>query len=177
MPKRIKSKHVGLSWYGDEIAETVKRSMEPGLWAMGGALLHAAQGRAPRRSGRLRDSGFIATADRTDYRRGRGDRRRRELARLMGQVSPKSVLVAFAVWYSNLIEDTGTKRHAIPYVPRSTGGRVRRTLRIPGIGFRKRVSHPGFRSTPFLGPALDASKDTASEAFAREVHKRLERGR
>jgi len=166
---------VGLSWYGPEIEAEIKRSMEPGLWAMGGALANAAQGRAPRRSGRLRDSAFIATAQRTDYRRGRGDRRRRELVRLMSAVSPRSVLVAFAVWYSNLIEDTGTKRHAIPYVPKSSGGRVRKTLKIPGLGFRKRVTHPGFRSTPFLGPALDASKDKASEAFAKEVRKRLER--
>lgn len=175
MAKRTVTKHVKMDWYGDEIAHAVQRAMEPGLWAMGDAVRDRAVGRAPRRSGRLKESAFIATEKRTDYQRGKGDRRRRQMTRILSAVSPKAVLVGFAVWYSNLFEDTGAKSHGIPYVARTSRARRRKTLQIPGIGFRKAVVHPGFGREPFLAPALEAAKGEAAEEFAAEVRRRLER--
>lgn len=175
MARKTRTKSVALSWLGPEIEQSVRTAMEPGLWAMGDAVRDKAKGRAPRASGRLRDSAFIATSKRTDYRRGRGDRRRKQMAQILGRVTPMSVLVGFAAWYSNLFEDSGARRHEIPYKPKSNRGRVRKTLQIPGIGFRKRVSHPGFKARPFLGPALEATKNEAVGDFADEVKRRLER--
>ena len=175
MAKRTHTKHMKVTTFGDEIAGTVRAALEPGLWAMGDTVRDRARDKAPQRTGRLKDSGFVATVKRTDYSRGRGDRRRREMSRLLGAISPKSVLIGFAVWYANLIEDTGSKGHAIPYKPKSSRGRVRKVLKIPGIGFRRRVAHPGQRAQPFLGPALEAAKNDAMGEFAGEVRKRLER--
>ena len=175
MPKRTRTKKIDMAIYTPEILQSVERGIEPGLWAMGDAVRDRAVDKAPRRGGRLRDSAFIATKSRTDYSRGRGDRRRKQMAQILGSVGLKSVLVGFAVWYSNLFEDSGAKRHAIPYKPKTNRGRVRKVLKIPGIGFRRSVSHPGLQAKPFLGPALESAKNDAMGDFAAEVRKRLER--
>lgn len=174
MPKRTRTKSLQLTWFGPEIAATVEKSMEPGLFAMGDTVLDRAKARAPRRSGLLRESGFVATARRTSYVQRPRDRRRKEMTRIMGGVGPKQALVGFASWFSNLLEDTGAKPHVIPYQARTNRARRRKTLQIPGVGFRKRVTHPGMRSQPFLGPALDGAKKEGAEAFAAEVRRRLE---
>jgi len=165
---------MSLKWYGDDIVRIVERGSEPGLWAMGKTLVSAAQRRAPRASGRLADSAFVATVKRTDYSRGKGDRRKRQMAALLGSVKEGKALIGFAAWYSNLFEDTGAKTHVIPYQARTGRARVRKTLLIPGIGYRRRVQHPGLRRKPFLAPAVEASKDDGARAFAREVERRLE---
>lgn len=174
MAKRFGTKNISLDWYGDDIARLVQRASEPGLWAMGQVLVKAAARRAPRSSGRLADSAFVATTKRTDYQRGRGDRPRRQMAAHLNRVKEGRALIGFAAWYSNLFEDTGAKTHTIPYVARTSRARRRKTLLIPGIGYRRRIQHPGLRRQPFLGPAIDASKEDGARAFAKEVERRLE---
>lgn len=174
MARRTSTKNMSLNWYGDDIVRIVGRASEPGLWAMGRTLVSAAARRAPRASGRLADSGFVATVKRTDYQRGKGDRPRRQMAAHLSKVKEGKALIGFSAWYSNLFEDTGAKAHAIPYVARTSRARRRKTLQIPGIGFRRRVVHPGLRRKPFLAPAVDATKDEGARAFAREVERRLE---
>jgi len=169
MAGKQRTKNISLEWFGDEIAATVKQYEEAGLWAMGSVILDDAESRAPRDSGRLRASGFLLSTKRTSYRKQKGDRRR------MPQARAGTVLVGFAAWYSNLFEDSGVKRHAIPYVGRSGRARKRKVLQIEGLGYRSAVNHPGMRRRPFLAPAVDASKDEGAEAFARLVRGKLER--
>lgn len=175
MPRRSKTRNLALQWYGPEIAATVERAAEPGLWAMGRTLVEAAKRKAPRASGRLQDSGFVATPKRTDYKRGKGDRPRKQMSRHLSGVKPGTALIGFAAWYSNLFEDTGAKSHAIPYVGRTARARRRKTLLIPGIGFRRRVTHPGLKRQRFLGPAVDAAKNDAMGDFAKAVQRELEK--
>ena len=52
----------------------------------------------------------------------------------MPQAKAGTVLVGFASWYSNLYEDSGVKRHAIPYVGRS--GRARTSWRFQLAAWR-----------------------------------------
>jgi len=169
MARKQRTKNISLDWFGDEIAATVKQHEEAGLWAMGSVILEDAQGRAPRDSGRLRASGFLMSTKRTTHHKQKGDRRR------MPQPRAGTVLVGFAAWYSNLYEDSGVKRHAIPYVGRSGRARKRKVLQIEGLGYRSAVMHPGVKRRPFLAPAVDASKDEGAEAFAKLVRGKLER--
>jgi len=171
MASEQRTKNISLNWFGDEIAAEIKQHKEAGLWAMGGVILEDAQGRAPRASGRLRASGFLLSTKRTTHHKQMGDRRR------MPQAKAGTVLVGFASWYSNLFEDSGVKRHAIPYAGRSGRGRKRKALQIDGLGFRSAVNHPGMRRRPFLAPAVDASKDEGAAAFALLVRRKLERER
>jgi hypothetical protein len=175
MPKRTKMKNLALSWYGPEIESIVRGATEPGLWALGQVVKRAAESRAPRSSGTLQASSFVATTKRTDYVRHRGDRHKRTMTRILQKVTPTTALVGFGAWYSNIYEDTGAKRHAIPYVGKTGRARRRKTLQIPGVGFRTGVSHPGVKPQPFLAPALEATKASGTEAFAREVREELER--
>lgn len=175
MPKRSKTSNMSLTFYGPEIESVVREATEPGLWALGQVVKRAAESRAPRRSGTLQASSFVATVKRTDYVRHRGDRHKKTMARILQKVSAQTALVGFGAWYSNLYEDTGAKRHAIPYVGKTGRARTRKTLQITGIGFRKSVSHPGVKPQPFLAPALEATKAQGTEAFAREVRAELER--
>jgi hypothetical protein len=175
MSRHTKIRSYELTWYGPEIAKVVERAQEPGLWAMGKTLIAAAQRRAPRASGRLQDSGFVATARRTDYKRGRGDRRRKEMVRLLSSVGKDQALIGFAAWYSNLLEDTGAKVHAIPYVAKTGKARKRKVLLIPGIGYRRRVMHPGMKRQRFLSPAVDAARGAAADDFAQAIERELEK--
>jgi HK97 gp10 family phage protein len=42
-------------------------------------------------------------------------------------------------------------------------------LSIPGIGYRRRVHHPGMKARPFMRPAFRAGIDDATSAMRREV--------
>ena len=126
MPKRTKTKSLALSWYGPEIETVVRQATEPGLWALGQVVKRAAESRAPRRSGTLQASSFVATLKRTDYVRHRGDRHKKTMTRILQKVSAQTALVGFGAWYSNLYEDTGAKRHAIPYVGKTGRARKRK---------------------------------------------------
>jgi len=169
MARKQRTKNISLTWFGDDIAATIKQYEEPGLWAMGEVILEDARSRAPRASGRLRASGFLLSTKRSTHHRQKGDRRR------MPPPKAGTVLVGFASWYANLFEDSGVKRHAIPYVGRSGRARKRKVLQIEGLGFRSAVMHPGMKRRPFLAPAVDATKDEGAEAFARLVRGKLER--
>ena len=149
MPDRSKRKNLALSWYGPEIQNIVREATEPGLWALGQVVKRAAESRAPHKSGTLANSSFVATIKRTDYVRKRGDRHKRTMTRILQRVNAQTALVGFGAWYANIYEDSGAKRHAVPYVGKSGRARKRKTLLIPGVGFRSRVSHPGVRRSPF----------------------------
>lgn len=161
---------VALHWYGDDLARIVRADDERGLWAMGQIVLREAERRAPSESGRLRRAGYVATSARSSYQRQARDRRK------LPAVRRNSVLVAFAAYYSNLLEDTGAPRHDIPYKASTRRRKARKVLLIPGIGLRRRVSHPGHRRRPFLGPALDALETRITQEYAQAMGRSIERG-
>lgn len=163
----------GFTWdyYGDEIAEAVRKGGEPALWRAGQMVKAEAERRAPVRTGELRRSMYVETVKRTDYRQGRRDRRWGRLK----VASADTVLIASGAWYGNLLEDSGAAAHQIPYKGRTTrrDGSRRKVLRIPGVGYRRVGNHPGMRRKPFLLPALQAVEgrlvDAMCDTLAAEI--------
>jgi HK97 gp10 family phage protein len=155
--KRYRGKGYNIEWFGDDLARTVDRHNDAAMFAGGQVLKRAAQQRTPVSSGALRQSAYVQTDSRTDYCKGPRDRRRMFRKRGAG-----GVLVAFAAFYANMIEESGAQRHRAPR-------KGARPMRLPGIGLRSVVAHPGMRARPFLGPALEASREEIARAFVGEM--------
>lgn len=130
-------------------------------------MLREAQRQAPTRSRRLARSGYTATERHSSYKTQARDRYKQPRVRA-GQV-----LVAFAAYYSKFVE-RGAKRHAIPRERRAAGARGK-VLLIPGLGYRRRVAHPGMGKQPFMGPALESVRERAGAALAAEIEAEIER--
>lgn len=178
---------VDLAWYGDEFMGIVGKSTPRGLFKGGTVILEAARGRAPKRSGELSKSGFVLTETQDNYVRGRKDRK--NIRKLIATFKrPQTVTVMFAAWYANLFEDSGRKKNIVPRAMRKRGSSVKKAgrairsgklqiqgvLKIPGIGYRAKATIPRMRARPFLGPAVEESKDGFVKALAGEVRKQLE---
>ena len=146
---------VKIDWFGDELQKAIDDAKEPALWAAGQILKRDAQANAPTNTGRLKESAFVATSERNDYRKGKRDRKRIPVPAKDG------VIVGFGVWYSNLLEDTGAKAHKIPR-------KNRKILKIEGRYYSS-ANHSGFKRKPFLAPALEQNKDRIGQEVARVI--------
>lgn len=163
-----KRKRVQLEWFGEDLVEAVKRAGEPALWSAGQRLKREAMNLAPVRTGAMRRSAFVKTRARTDYVKGRRDRRK------LPSPSEQSVIVGFGAWYSNLLEDSGAKEHRIPRLGRTTRARQRKVLRINGR-FAASVKHPGMRRRPFLSRAMERTKGSIAGEIVRGIGDAIER--
>ena len=160
---------VTLEWYGDDLQRAVKRRGDRALFEMGEVVLGEAQRNAPSRTGQMRRSGYVAIVGRSTHTPQKRDRKK------LPVVVRGSATVAFASWYSNILEDTGASAHVIPYKGKTRRARVRHILKIPGIGYRQVVMHPGMKRKPFLGPALETTKTEMVRKFAGVLGDDLER--
>jgi hypothetical protein len=160
MAKRYMKRRVQVEWYGDDFTAVVDQYGDEALFAAGQIVLADAQRRAPRGpTGNLRKSGYVGTKDRSSYMWRRYWRKEKR--------PPKgSAVVAFTAPHAHLVE--GGRRRAGAIVPKR-----RRALKI-GDRF---VSHSRFRrysSRPFLGPAIDATRETLVAELAGVLRRRLE---
>lgn len=156
---------VTLEWYGDDLQRAVKRRGDGALFEMGEVVLEEARRNAPRATGQMARSGYVAIAGRSTHKPQRRDRKK------LPVVVGGSAVVAFASWYANFSEDSGARPHRIPRQGRAR----RRGLFIPGVGYRRAVMHPGMKRRPFLGPALEATKTAMVRRFAGVLGDDLER--
>lgn len=178
---------VDLAWYGDDFMDIVEESTPDALFRGGTVVLEAARGRAPKRSGELVKSGFVITEDQDSYVKGRADRR--NVRKLIATFKrPQTVTIMFAAWYANLFEDTGRKKNVAPRAYRKRGSSVRKAqralrsgklqiqgaLKIPGIGYRAKVTIPRMRPRPFLGPAVEETAGEFVNAVAGDIRTQLE---
>lgn len=178
---------VDLAWYGDDFMDVVEQSTPDGLFRGGEVILEAARGRAPKRRGELVRSGFVLTEKRDNYVKGQADRPNiRKLMAVMRR--PETVTIGFAAWYSNLFEDTGRKKNIVPKAYRKRGSSVRKAkralrsgrleiqsaLKIPGIGYRAKVTIPRMRPRPSLGPAVEETAGEFVKAVAGDIRTQLE---
>lgn len=161
-----------LHWYGDDFVKLVEASTDEALFAAGEILLEKAKAKAPRRSGHLANSGYVKTRRRSTYlKTSTVDRKEMPVDR------DKTVMVAFAPFYGNYFEDSGVKPHPIPKVRKrrmAKGLETAQAVNIPGVGWRRRVQHPGFRRKPFLAPALEETKDSMAVELATVLRERGE---
>lgn len=161
--RRRIAQQVTVEWYGDQFVEIVEKHGDAALFAAGEVLLNEAISRAPRRSGQLVESGYVGTRSKSTYRRRRYWRKK---------IKPpaNTAVVAFTAPHAHLLE-SGRKRTG-RIQPRTRGGK--RALQIGDGTLRTRSRYRRMAARPFVGPALDATKDTMLEAITKVLHDRLE---
>lgn len=161
--RRRVGQQVAVDWYGDQFLEIVQAHGDAAIFAAGEVLLHEAVSRAPRRSGKLAGSGYVATATKSTYRRRRYWRREKQ--------APKGgAVIAFTAPHAHLLE-SGRKRTG-KIQPRAKRGK--KALRIGDGQLRARSRYRRMNAQPFVGPAIDATKDTMTEAIAKVLNASLE---
>jgi HK97 gp10 family phage protein len=98
-----------VKWHGDELLKQIREGTPEGLFAGGQMLVDAAASRAPKASGDLAKSGYVANEKKSTYKH---DKKHNKEA-----TPPKGGAVAgFAVFYAKFIE-LGTKNHpAKPFI-------------------------------------------------------------
>jgi len=98
-----------VKWYGDDILKEIKSATPDGLFAAGQMLIDAASSRVPVASGDLKNSGYVATEEKSTYRHSKKHRKETK--------APKGGAVAgFAVFYAKFVEYGTSKQSAKPYL-------------------------------------------------------------
>ena len=164
---------VELEWYGDDFVTIVSEAGPEALFAAGEIVLAEARRRAPRRSGKLANSGYVGVKGRSTYVK-RAYWRRERVAR-----NAAEAVIGFTAPHAHLIESGRRRRGDIR--PRgdvrARNGTLRRSgkraLVING-SLRSRSRYKRVSSQPFLGPALEASQERVPQELARIYRARLE---
>ncbi len=164
---------VDVALYGDEYMAIVERYGDEAMFATGEVVLREAERRAPRgRTGNLARSGYVGTRSKSTYVQRRYWRKEK--------AAPKGgAVVGFTAPHAHLMESGRRKRGVIR--PRGDvyyQGVFRRSgkkaLSINGT-LRATSKFNRMSSRPFLGPALDATKNTMANELAQVLRTRLER--
>lgn len=154
---------VDLEWYGDEFMALVEEYKDEALFEAGRIVLAEAGRRAPRASGTLARSGYVATRSKSTYKRRRYWRREKK-------PPVAGATIGFTAPHAHLMESGRRKRGIIR--PRN-----KRALNING-SIRGGSRFNRMSSRPFLGPALEATQDRMAEELAAVLRRRVEeRGR
>ena len=141
-----------IEWFGDEFVEILREHGPEALFEAAKVVVAEASRRAPRKSGKLASSGYIGVKGKSTYVNRRYWRREKF-------AKDAEAVIGFSAPHAHLIE-SGRRR-----VGKITPRRAK-ALRIDG----KFVSASRYKrasSRPFLGPALEASR----EAVPREIAK------
>lgn len=165
MPVKYMRRRVQTTWYGDDYVKIIQDYGPEALFFAGEIVQREADRRAPQgATGRLKRSGYVSTKWRTTYVR-RMYWRKEKKPRAMDDV-----VVGFSAPHAHLIE--GGRRRAGKIYPRKKRGT--KALFIQGQ-FRAASRYRRMSSRPFLGPAIDAAKDTMVEELAKRYRSVLER--
>lgn len=100
---------IQVTWYGDKLIKKIEGVTEDGLYAGAEELLGAAEAKAPERTGKLRESGYVATSGRSTYRKRKIHRK---------EVKPPAgvALAGFAAFYAHMVERGTSKMSARPFL-------------------------------------------------------------
>lgn len=165
MARKYMRRRVQTTWYGDDYVQIIQDHGPEALFYAGEVVQREAERRAPQgATGRLKRSGYVSTKWRTTYVRRMYWRREKK---------PKAqddVVVGFTAPHAHLIE--GGRRRAGKIYPKKKRGA--KALFIQGQ-FRATSRYRRMSSRPFLGPAVDATKDTMVEELAKRYRSVLER--
>ena len=149
-----------LTTYGDDFVKIVTEYGEEALFEAGKVVLREAQRRAPKRTGKLLRSGYVVT------RKYKTAIYRRPYWRRAKEARAGEAIVAFTAPHAHLME-SGRRRRGVITPTR------KRALSINGT-IRASSRYNRMSSRPFVGPALDASKDTMARELASTLNRRLE---
>jgi len=160
---RRRVQRVQLEWYGDEFVEIVREHGPEALWAAAKVVLAEASRRAPRRTGKLSRSGYIGVKGKSTYQKRRYWRREK-FAR------EAEAVIGFNAPHAHLME-SGRRRRGVIRPTKRSGNKA---LLIDGK-FRARSNYRRMSSQPFLGPALEATRDDIPKELAKVYGNWLER--
>lgn len=138
---------VQVLWLGDELAQQILAASGDALFEGGDVILRAAVARAPKRKGRLAQSGYVVSATRSSYAKS-SKTARKQLA-----VKPGQAAVAFAEFYARFLE-SGTKGHVVK-------PKRRRALQTGAERWAARAKVKGVQGKSFLQQAADTEKEAA----------------
>ena len=162
---------VDIEFYGDEFMAIVEQYGDQAMFAAGQIVLAEAGRRAPRRTGKLAQSGYVSTRAKSTYKRRRYWRKEK--------LPPKNgATIGFTAPHAHLIE-SGRRKHGVirPRGDTSYQGVLRRTgkkaLLVNGR-FLARSRFNRMSSRPFLGPAIEATRETMVRELANVLGRRLE---
>ena len=163
---------VDINLYGDEFLAIVEKYGDEAMFAAGQIVLSEAIRRAPKRTGKIAKSGYVATGSKSTFVKRRYWRNEKK--------PPKNgAVVGFTAPHAHLMESGRRKRGVIrPRGDVTYEGvlrrRGKRALSING-SVRATSKFNRMSSRPFLGPALDASKEMLVNELAQVLRTRLER--
>lgn len=149
-----------IAWYGEDFVEIVREHGPEALWAAARVVQAEANRRTPRRSGKLARSGYIGVKGRSTYQKRRYWRREKF-------AKDAEAVIGFSAPHAHLIESGRRKRGEIK-------PRRKQALLIAGQ-MRARSRYNRMSSRPFLGPALEASRELVPREMARVYSSWLER--
>lgn len=149
-----------IAWYGDDFVEIVREHGPEALLAAAQVVLAEASRRTPRRSGKLASSGYIGVKGRSTYQKRRYWRREKF-------AKDAEAVIGFSAPHAHLIESGRRQRGEIK-------PRRKKVLLIAGQ-MRARSRYNRMSSRPFLGPALEASRDLVPQEMARVYGSWLDR--
>lgn len=159
-------RRIQIEWYGDDFLEIVRKHGDEALFAAGQIVLKAAGRRAPRRTGKLVQSGYISTPSRSTYQRRKYYRKEKRPP--MGGAT-----VGFSAPHAHLIESG--RRRAGKFGPiQGKRGTGKKALEI-GDNFVARSRYKRMSSRPYLGPAIEETKETMVAELAMVLRSKLER--
>jgi hypothetical protein len=150
-----------IAWYGDDFKRIVEEHGSDALWEAAKVIVADASRRAPRLSGLLAGSGYIGVKGRSTYKKRRYWRKEK---------FPKDAeaVIGFTAPHAHLME-SGRRQSGI-----IKPGKKRKALLIEGQ-FRSRSRFKRMHSRPFLGPALEAGRESVPRAMAQVYGNWLDR--
>ena len=157
---RRKVQRFEIEWFGDEFLDIVREHGPEALFEAARVVMAEASRRAPRRTGKLAGSGYIGVKGKSTYMKRRYWRREK-FAR------DGEAVIGFSAPHAHLIESG--RRKAGKITPKRT-----KALQIDG----RFVSRSRFKrksSQPFLGPALEASREMVPREIAKVYGSWLDR--
>lgn len=162
---RRRAVRLDVTWYGDEFLQIVADGGDEAMFAAGQVLADEARRRAPRgRRGNLQKSAYVSTASRSTFVK-------RPFWRKEKRPPAGGATIGFSAPHAHLIE-SGRRRAGV-IAPRIKRGR--KALRI-GSEIRARSHFRRVSSRPYLGPALEATKETMVRELAHVLNRKLEAG-
>lgn len=173
MAKRYMRRKTQITWYGDDFLEIVRKYGDEAWMAAGQHLLRAATRRAPvGKTGNLRKSGYVSTNTKSTYVK-------RMYWRKEKKPPEGGATVGFSAPHAHLIESG--RRKSGRFAPRGDvryNGMLRRSgkkaLKI-GDRFVARSRFKRMSSRPFLGPAIEETKESMVVELSGVLRSKLER--
>jgi hypothetical protein len=141
-----------IEWYGEEFVEILREHGPEALFEAARVVMAEASRRAPRKTGKLAGSGYIGVKGKSTYTKRRFWRREK-FAR------DGEAVIGFSAPHAHLMESGRRRRGEIR-------PRKKRAIVIDGK-FVSRSKYNRMHSRPFLGPALEASRELVPREIAK----------